>query len=267
MLRNRQKLPLRLAGSLVAIAAAAPLALSSPASALDRCYRVIDLGSIGFHPDGAGALFGLNNNDQGVFTAEVNNKQHAMLYLPTDAFGVTAGCVDLHLLGDLDNQGYSQSVVHDISEAGIAVGWAEIAGERHAFVWRLDLNDPMNPPVPTNDLGTFANGTWSEAWAINNDTPFPIIVGEGEFLANCECDDQGPQGHSLARGFALELSGPNPTLVGAAELVQDPAMPCPPQRVRAGRPHAAGGRGVHPFDRGRLLGFRRRALCASRRLR
>ena len=143
MLRNRQTLPLRLAGPLVAIAAAAaPLAVSNPALAQDRCYRVIDLGPIGFLPDGAGALFGINNNDQGVFTAEVNQKKHAMLYLPTDAFGLTAGCVDLHLLGDLDNQGYSQSVVHDISEAGIAVGWAQIAGERHAFVWRLDLNDP-----------------------------------------------------------------------------------------------------------------------------
>jgi hypothetical protein len=207
------------------IAAGAALVVSNPAAAQGRCYEVIDLGPIGFLPGGAGALFGINNNDQGVFTAEVNGKKHAILYLPTDAFDLTAGCIDLH---DLANLGpTTESVAHDISDAGIAVGWAEIAGERHAFVWRVDLHDPMgNPPVPSIDLGTFQpNGTWSEAWAINNVDP-PIIVGEGEFLAPCGCE--GPAMHDLTRGFALELTGANPTLVDAAELVQDGVLPCAP---------------------------------------
>ena len=218
MLRNRQTLPFRFAGSLVAIAtAAAPLAVSSPAAAQDRCYRVINLGPIHFGPFGDEALFGINNNDQGVFTAEVNGKKHAMLYLPTATFNLAAGCHDLHLLGDLDNQGYSESVVHDLNDAGIAVGSATINGLTHAFIWRVDTD-----PFQFIDLGTFEDGTWSEAWAINNDAPFPVVVGEGEFLANCECDDQGFQGHTLKRGFALELSGPDPSLLNAAQLVQDP---------------------------------------------
>lgn len=216
MLRNRQKLPLRLAGTVVAIAAgAAPLAVCSPAAAQDRCYRLIDLGPIGFGPGGAEALFGINNNNQGVFTAEVNGKKHAMLYLPAPAYGFTEpGCYDLHALAGLPAD--QTSVAHDINENGIVAGYRTVDGFRRAFIWRLDID-----PHQFINLGTFSGGTWSEAWAINNANP-PIVVGEGEFLANCECDDQGPQGHTLKRGFALDLIGPNPTLLNAAQLVQDP---------------------------------------------
>ena len=221
MLRNRQKLPLRLAGTVVAIAAgAAPLAVCSPAAAQDRCYRVIDLGPIGFGPGGANALFGLNNNDQGVFTAEVNGKKHAMLYLPAPAYGFTEpGCYDLHELANIPAD--QTSVAHDINESGIVAGYRLVDGNRRAFIWRVDLHDPMgSPPVPFIDLGTFEDGTWSEAWAINDDTPFPIVVGEGEFFGDCTC---GPlMTHSLKRGFALQLSGPDPSLLNAAQLVQDP---------------------------------------------
>ena len=83
----------------MSVAAGGALALSSPVAAED-CYRIIDLGPLGFLPIGHNDLFGINNNGQGVFTAEVNQKKHAMLYLPTAAFNLAAGCHDLHDLAN-----------------------------------------------------------------------------------------------------------------------------------------------------------------------
>ena len=84
----------------------------------------------------------------------VGGKKHAMLYLPADAFGLAAGVHDLHTLAGPDIG--DESAAHDINDAGIAVGWGENGGEKHAFVWRLDIMQFI-------DLGTFANGDWSEA--------------------------------------------------------------------------------------------------------
>ncbi|MEE9129261.1 MAG: hypothetical protein V3T84_04535, partial [Phycisphaerales bacterium] len=205
--------------SLIALAGCLSWAVVWPAAAQDTCYRVVDLGTLGFTPN-IDHIFGINNANQAVFTAEVGGKKHAMLYLPVDAFGLTAGVHDLHELAGAAIPG-DESVAHDINAAGIAVGWGKIGGERHAFVWRLDL--PVHQFI---DLGTFATGVWSEAWAISDDSPDPWIVGKGEILGNCVCDDQGPQNHLLTRGFALELIDPPPFLTAAAELERDPGTLC-----------------------------------------
>ncbi len=68
-----------------------------------------------------------------------------MLYLPVAAFGLTAGVHDLHTLAEPALG--DESTVHDLNDAGIAVGWADIEVspntlEKHAFVWRLDT-DPF----------------------------------------------------------------------------------------------------------------------------
>ena len=120
---------------ILAMAVAGLVALAATgtdASAQETCYRVVDLGTLGFTPIITDDIFGLNNANQAVFTAVVGGTKHAMIYLPTTAYGLAAGVHDLHdlagpALGD-------ESVVHDLNDAGIAVGWGKIGGERHAFV-------------------------------------------------------------------------------------------------------------------------------------
>ncbi len=200
--------------SVLAVAGCLSGAVVWPAAAQETCYRIVDLGALGFTP-GIDDISGINNANQAVFTAMVGGNKHAMLYLPADAFGLTAGVHDLHMLAGAAIPG-DESAVHDLNDAGIAVGWGEIGGERHAFVWRLDL-----PQHEFIDLGTFANGDWSEAWAINNDTPFPIIVGDGENDADCDCVE--PTGNDdIVRAFWLPLTDPPNDLTTALQLVQAP---------------------------------------------
>ena len=151
----------------------------------EDCYHIVDLGALGFTP-GAEDIFGINNANQAVFTAEVDGKKHAMLYLPVGAYTLAAGVHDLHVLAGAVITG-DESAAHDINEAGIVVGWAEIGSEQHAFVWRLDTD-----PFKFVDLGTFLAGDSSTAFAINDDTPFPIVVGDGELLFDCGCADEPP---------------------------------------------------------------------------
>ncbi len=172
----------------------------TPAAAQDDCYRVVDLGILGFVPT-IDHIFGINNANQAVFTANVAGKKHAMLYLPVAAFDLAAGVHDLHDLAGPGMPG-DESVAHDINAAGIVVGWGKIAGQKHAFVWRLDAD-----PFEFIDLGTFLTGDWSEAWAISDDSPEPWIVGKGHILGNCLCDPDGPQGHDLTRGGSPLSSG------------------------------------------------------------
>ena len=150
----------------------------------EDCYHIVDLGALGFTP-GAEDIFGINNANQAVFTTVVAGKKHAMLYLPVGAYGLVAGVHDLNDLAGPDIG--DESAAHDINEAGIVVGWGEIQGEQHAFVWRLDID-----PFKFVDLGTFLAGDSSIAFAINNDTPFPIVVGDGNLLFDCACQDEPP---------------------------------------------------------------------------
>lgn len=131
--------------SLSAIAGSGLVALSAMG---EDCYRVVDLGELGFVPT-IDHIFGINNANQAVFTADVAGKKRAMLYLPVAAFDLAAGVHDLHTLAGAAIPG-DESVVHDLNDAGIAVGWAKIGADRHAFVWRLDL--PVHQFI---DLETF----------------------------------------------------------------------------------------------------------------
>ncbi len=206
--------------SVLALAGCLSWAVVWSAAAQETCYRIVDLGTLGFTPDIVD-IFGINNANQAVFTAMVGGKKHAMLYLPADAFGLAAGVHDLHDLAEPEIG--DESVAHDINSAGIVVGWAGIevepgTFEQHAFVWRLD-----DDPFRFIDLGTFATGDWSEAWAISDDSPDPWIVGQGEFPASCTCNGGT---HPLTRGFALELTALPPDLTDAAELRRDPGIDC-----------------------------------------
>lgn len=188
----------------------------------EDCYHIVDLGALGFTP-GENDIFGINNANQAVFTTVVAGKKHAMLYLPAAAYNLTAGVHDLHALAGPDITG-DESAAHDINEAGIVVGWAEIGSEQHAFVWRLDL--PVHLFV---DLGTFLAGDSSTAFAINNDTPFPIVVGDGNLLFDCACADEPPPWNDVVRrAFALELKDPPDDLDIVALLDQDPGLSCHP---------------------------------------
>ncbi len=187
------------------------------ATAQDTCYRIVDLGALGFTPVITEGIFGINNANQAVFTAVVNGKKHAMLYLPADAFDLTAGVHDLHTLANLDAG--VESAAHDINDAGIVVGQAN----NRAHVWRLDKD-----PFDFIDLGTFSAGGSSTAFAINNDTPFPIVVGDGNLLFNCQCDPDEPFDELIRRGFALPLEDPPDLLDDAALLKQSAGLGCQP---------------------------------------
>ncbi len=208
MSRDRQTLPFRFAGTLVAVAAAT-LAVSNPAAAQEDCYRIIDLGPLGFTPF-MDDISGINNANQAVFTAVAGGKKHAMLYLPVGAYDLAAGVHDLHVLAGPDIGG-DESAAHDINDAGIVVGWGEIEGEKHAFVWRLDKD-----PFDFIDLGTFSAGDSSTAFAINNDAPFPIVVGDGNCPGGCDCMGGG---HHPRFAFALLLENP-PDVLDAAALLE-----------------------------------------------
>ena len=210
--------------SVLALAACLSWAVVWPAVA-QPCYRVVDLGEIGFTA-GADDTFGINNANQAVFTAVVGGKKHAMLYLPVGAYDLAAGVHDLHTLAGaaIDDE----SAAHDINADGIVVGWAGIevspsTFEQHAFVWRLDKD-----PFEFIDLGTFFTGDSSTAFGINNDAPFPIVVGDGNLLFDCACDPDPPFNNLIRRAFALELRDPPDPLIQAALLVQDPSLPCQP---------------------------------------
>lgn len=167
------------------------------AAAGDTCYKITDLGALGFTP-GSDTVFGINNNDEAVFTALVGGKKHAMLYLPAAAYHLTAGCHDLHSLAGLHAD--AESAAYEINNAGMAVGWADIevepdTFEQHALVWKINEYNPLFvPPVPKIDLSTYtapSNGAPdievpTVAWAINDATP-PVVVGDASGLTNCVC--------------------------------------------------------------------------------
>ncbi|MCH8316444.1 MAG: hypothetical protein IIA64_10760 [Planctomycetes bacterium] len=211
-LSRRSRRPWTGRASLIALGWCLSWAVVSSAAAQETCYRIVDLGELGFTP-GIDDISGINNANQAVFTAVVGGKKHAMLYLPAAAYDLAAGVHDLHDLAGAAIPG-DESAVHDLNDAGIAVGWGEIGGERHAFVWRLDAD-----PFEFIDLGTFANGDWSEAWAINNDSPFPIIVGDGENKDDCSCDSGNDD---IVRAFWLPLTDPANDLPTAVQLFQAP---------------------------------------------
>lgn len=198
----------------MSVAAGGALVAVSPAPAQDTCYRVVDLGILGFVPT-IDHIFAINNANQAVFTANVAGKKHAMLYLPVAAYDLAAGVHDLHTLAGAEITG-DQSVAHDINSAGIVVGWAKIGSDRRAFVWRLDTDEFF-------DLGTFASGDTSEAWAISDDTPEPWIAGKGEIDGPCDCISGSV---SLSAGFALKLTPLPPDLTTAAELQRDLGIDC-----------------------------------------
>ena len=211
----------RVLRSLGAIAGIGLLTVS--AMAQEDCYRIIDLGELGFTPS-ENDIFGINNANQAVFTAVVAGEKHAMLYLPVDAFGLAAGVHDLHdLAGSVVGDA---SAAHDINSAGIVVGWAGIevspnTFQQHAFVWRLDL-----PQHDFIDLGLFPGGTSSVVYAINNDTPFPMMVGDGDRPGDCGCDPN-LFSDAVRRGFALELTDPPDPLDDAAVLESHSNLPGP----------------------------------------
>ena len=210
----------------VSIAAGAALvALSQAPAHAQNCFKITDLGKIrgGIAPPGP---FGINNHNEAVFTVDVAlvglTKNHAFVYLPVAAYGLAAGCHDLHALAGLDTRDPdSQSVVHDLNDAGIAVGSATIDHVTHAFVWRLDTMDFF-------DLGTYLTGTTSVAWAINDESPVPIIVGEGNLLDDCECPQPDPPQDNdfVSVAYRLALTVVPPTLLNAIQLKADPAEEC-----------------------------------------
>ena len=158
-----------------------------------------------------------------------SDKRHAFLNLPTPLpNNMATGCHDLHVLSGLGVN--AESVAHDINDSDIAVGWAEIGGEKHAVVWRIDLYDPLGtPPIPRIDLGLLDedDSTYSVAFAINDESPFPIIVGESDVHDDCTC---GGGNFPVARGYWVALTFPPPTLAAnAIPLVHDNfTMGCKP---------------------------------------
>lgn len=186
-----------------------------------HCYSTINLGAINNNPPDE--PFGLNNQNQAAYSLKVGGKFHAMLYLPAPAYGFTkAGCYDLHDLAGLGAN--ESSAAHDINENGIVVGYKTVNNKKHAFIWRLDLYDPNAiPPLPIIDMGTFPDGDESEAFAINDDSPQPWIVGEGRYAGECVCSGgSGPQQLAFAITLNLADNGLNAEL--AATLIADPSL-------------------------------------------
>lgn len=210
--------------SVLVIACCLSWAFVWSAAAQDTCYRVVDLGALGFTPL-IDDFLGINNANQAVFTAVIGGQKHAMLYLPADDYDLTAGVHDLHALAGFDAA--EGSGVHDINDAGLAVGWATFDDEQHAVVWRIDLHDQDNaPPIPFSDLGLLdlMDSTYSVAFAINNESPFPIIVGESDVLYGCGCTGSY---WPVSRGYWVEFTEPPPLLANdAIPLVHDNTMGC-----------------------------------------
>ena len=92
----------------VSAAGAALVALNPAPAQAQTCFKITDLGEI--RSGGPPGPFGINNSNQAVFTVDVGPdliENHAFVYLPVGAYGLAASCHDLHLLGDLDNLGFS----------------------------------------------------------------------------------------------------------------------------------------------------------------
>ena len=169
---------------------------------------------------GATEPFAINNSQQVVFNVETKtpSQKRAYLFLQTAASGLVPGCHDLHALAGFDPA--QNSGVHDINDAGLAVGWATFLGEQHAVVWRI--NEHSGGSIPFNDLGLLdlVDSTYSTAFAINDEVP-PIIVGEGDVFSGCFCNpaDKLP----AARGFWVAFDDPPPLLFpDAIRLVHGP---------------------------------------------
>ena len=168
-------------------------------------------------------MFGINNAGHAVYTSEVGEERHAFTnWLPPSIVPVGGSCHDLHELSELDEGG--ESAAHDINDSDIAVGWATFDGEKHAVVWFIkDYNQFATPKIPFLDLGLLSpNSTYSEAFAINDDAPCPVIVGEGDVRDGCSCNG----GNILVkRGFWRTLTDPLQDLTTAIILV-DSVTPC-----------------------------------------
>ena len=131
------------------------LAVSSgPASAV-LPYTITDLGTVG---DSRSHAYGTNASAQ-VVGLYNDGDDHAFLWLPEPAYGMSAG---MHSLGSLGGSG---SAAYRINESGQVVGWADLAGGQfHAFLWlpeeAYEMSAGMHP------LGSFG-GAFSEALDIN----------------------------------------------------------------------------------------------------
>ncbi len=194
------------------VAACLSWAVVWSAAAQEACYEITDLGALGFTP-GSVNVFGVNNAGEAVFTAVVDGKRHAMLYLPLPAYNLAAGCHDLHLLAGNPLAQAQSSLAHDLNDAGVVVGRVKtVSGQLLAFVW--DLADVLDNDEQYFDLGSLETNQFtpdSEAWAINNDDP-PSVVGDSLALGDCSCPDDKDD-ECVYRGFRVMLQGNDPQLV------------------------------------------------------
>ncbi|MCH8824837.1 MAG: hypothetical protein IH984_15175 [Planctomycetes bacterium] len=242
MLKKNRKRKRSMCAPFLEIGCVGVVALSaSVASAQDRCFRMIDLGEIGEVAETSGP-FGINNTGLAVFTKMVNGQRHAFVNVNSSSLNIIgAGNFDLHDLSGLEAGG--ESVAHDVNDSDIAVGWATFNGDKHAVVWRIDQYDPLEtPPIPHVDLGLLdpLNSAYSEAFAINDDFPEPVIVGEGDVFEDCTCT--GDPTNLIPRGFWRTLKDPPEDLTNAIRLIHTGAS-CYPTTIASDVNTGPGGAG------------------------
>lgn len=173
-----------------AVIAVAAQVLPAADGAAQVTFRALDLTPLGFQPTayltGVEDVLAINNAigavvgsfmvdidpDPGVTTL----KRHAFLWLPAQAYGLCPGLHDLHTAANLSQN--SESVAHDINDAGFVVGQVGGIGpdSGQAYVWVLSTS------VTACGLGYLnpqAQTPWSVAYGINDDTP-PLVVGDSK---------------------------------------------------------------------------------------
>jgi probable HAF family extracellular repeat protein len=165
---------------------------------------------------------------------------HAFIWLPADAYGLTAGMSDLGTLAGGDT-----SWAFGINDSGRVVGTSNVTGgDFHAFVWEdgtmYDVNDVLDP-----------NDGWEMLWAtaVNSDGE---ITG---WATNGSGDTQAVLLTQACSGGA-EWGGPPPDEAEPVDLETEGAL-LTPTACGAG----ACGAGAAPFGllgMGALIGARRR---------
>ena len=210
---------MRLLRLLPCLLAAIPATLSNSGATAQDCYYVTDLRELG------ASLYDLPTfaiNDDGVvaFTAKVDNRFHAFVWLPVEEYGLPAGVpIDIHPQG----LGVSadDSAVHDISNSGYVVGVLDqFTTAPRAFAWKLgnpivplDLSDPTQFPPPAG----YEEFIPRQLFGVN-DNPTPMAVGYADSLWQCGCPPSGAPEVSTVLGFSVTLQA------GSGFNVQEPKV-------------------------------------------
>jgi hypothetical protein len=106
------------------------------------------------------------------------------------------------------------NIARDLNESGKVVGVSGVAADYldgldggRVTVWTL--GDPVTAVAYGTLGGTYP---WSAGHAINDASPYPVVVGNSTIVRSCDCEDweSQPEGPVIT-GFRLELDG-SPTL-------------------------------------------------------